>query len=301
MMVLTRWWPAGSGAAGPVALLSLLLVAGSGAGCDPSEPATELLCNGSAELCHLRFDQLALAATHNSMANAEEGWIAPDQQFGLARQLDDGVRGLLLDTKEWNGALYLCHSDCELGSIPLSEALGLLRDFLAANPGEVLVILFQDAISAEQTASAFADAALDEFLYTHPAGGQWPLVGDMVAANTRLLVAAEFSGPPPAWYHHAWDLFQDTHYAFEDIESMHCQPHRGSEDSPLFLMNHWVVGPLGLSLESDAEQANQAEVLWDQVERCRQERGIQPNLVAVDFYGVGDLFEVVAELYALAE
>jgi len=281
-----------------VVLLSLgfLLAAAPGCG-DGEEVPPELLCNGSADLCGLRFDQLALAGTHNSMSNAEEGWLLPDQQFGLARQLDDGIRGLLLDTKVWNDGLYLCHNDCALGSIPLAEALQILTDFLAGNPGEVMTIIFQDDISPEQTAAAFAAAGLDEFVYTHP-GGSWPLVGEMVAANTRLLVTAEFSGPPPAWYHHAWDLFQDTHYAFEDIESMHCQAHRGSADSPLFLVNHWVVGPLGASLESDAEEANRAEVLWAQIERCRQERGLQPNLLAVDFYGVGDLLAVVAELNA---
>jgi len=293
--------PAGARGARSVALLPLALAVLLATGCGPGEAVPpETICNGSAELCGVSFDQLVLAATHNSMANAEDGWTLPDQQFGLARQLDDGIRGMLLDTKVWNGDLYLCHNDCVLGSILLVEALEILRDFLADNPGEVMTLIFQDDISPEQTASAFAAAGLDEFVYTHP-GGSWPTLAEMVAANTRLLVTAEFSGPPPAWYHHAWDLFQDTHYAFEDIESMHCEPYRGSADNPLFLMNHWIVGPLGLSIESDAEQANQAEVLWAQIERCRELRGIRPNLLAVDFYGVGDLIEVVAELNAQGE
>ncbi|MEE2828657.1 MAG: hypothetical protein VX498_05690 [Myxococcota bacterium] len=264
-------------------------------------PGSEQVCNGSPDLCAVPFDQLVLAGTHNSMSNMEDGWFGPHQQYGLARQLEDGIRGMLLDTKEWNGDLYLCHSDCDFGAILLSEALGLIRDFLLAHPTEVMAIIFQDAISPEQTASAFAKAGLDDLVYTHPPGAVWPRVGEMVEANTRLLVTAEFSGPPPAWYHHAWDLFQDTHYAFEDLDSMHCESHRGTEESPLFLVNHWLAGPLGLPLPSLSEEANQAEVLWAQLERCEEERGLRPNLIAVDFYAVGDLLAVVDALNGLAD
>ena len=260
----------------------------------------DLVCNGDAALCWLPFDELVLPGTHNSMSNAADGWIAPNQQFGLARQLDDGIRGMLLDSKEFEGDLYLCHGDCYRGSILLSEALTIITDFLVQHPGEVLAIIFQDSISPEQTEQAFAEAGLDALVYTHEEGAAWPLVGELVAADTRLLVSAEFTGPPPAWYHHAWDLFQDTHYAFTGVDVIHCDPNRGNPDNPLFLMNHWVDGFLGLPLEMDAEVANQSEVLLEQVDRCFEERGVMPNLVAVDFYAVGDLFEVVDQLNGLS-
>jgi len=230
------------------------------------------------------------------MSNAEDGWIAPNQQYGMARQLQDGIRAMLLDTKEWGGELYLCHGACELGSIPLSEALGIIHDFLTQNSGEFLVLIFQDSISAAQTAAAFADSGLDSLAYAHAPGAAWPLVGDLIAANTRLLVSAESEGPPPDWYHHAWDLFQDTHYAFSDVGAIHCEPNRGAESNPLFLVNHWVDGFLGVPVEGDAAEANSASVLMDQVARCEAERGLRPTLLAVDFYAVGDLFEVVDTL-----
>jgi hypothetical protein len=56
-------------------------------------------CNGHRELCARRLDQVALAATHNSMAAAADpGWLFAQQQKGIASQLDHGIRGLLIDT-----------------------------------------------------------------------------------------------------------------------------------------------------------------------------------------------------------
>jgi hypothetical protein len=59
-------------------------------------PATG--CNGSQAFCDLRLDEYTFAATHNSFSAAQEpGWLIPNQRFGIARQLDDGIRGFLLD------------------------------------------------------------------------------------------------------------------------------------------------------------------------------------------------------------
>ena len=56
-------------------------------------------CNGHAALCGRRFDQVALAATHNAHAVEADGFlkIAMNQTRPFADQLTDGVRGFLLD------------------------------------------------------------------------------------------------------------------------------------------------------------------------------------------------------------
>ena len=75
-------------------------------------------CNGHAELCDRTLDNVTLPGTHNSMSNLDAGWIAANQQHGITRQLDDGIRALMLDTMEWNGEPHLCHGYCELGAQP---------------------------------------------------------------------------------------------------------------------------------------------------------------------------------------
>lgn len=68
-----------------------------------SRPKPALLevtrCNGSAALCDLRLDEVAIPGTHNSMSAADEpGWLFAGQGKGIPGQLDDGIRGLLIDT-----------------------------------------------------------------------------------------------------------------------------------------------------------------------------------------------------------
>ena len=62
-------------------------------------PGAPEACNGYPELCHKRLDQITFPATHNAMsAAAEPGWFLPNQRYGITRQLDDGIRALLIDT-----------------------------------------------------------------------------------------------------------------------------------------------------------------------------------------------------------
>lgn len=59
-------------------------------------PATG--CNGPRSYCELRLDQYTFPGTHNSFSAAHEpGWLIPNQRFGIARQLDAGIRGFMLD------------------------------------------------------------------------------------------------------------------------------------------------------------------------------------------------------------
>ncbi len=60
--------------------------------------AAALSCNGAANLCERRLDEVIFPGTHNSFAAADEpGWHFANQRYGIARQLDDGIRALLID------------------------------------------------------------------------------------------------------------------------------------------------------------------------------------------------------------
>jgi hypothetical protein len=57
-------------------------------------------CNGHAALCDRRVDQVAFLTTHNAMAAPDEpGWLFATQDAGIPKQLDDGVRALMIDTQ----------------------------------------------------------------------------------------------------------------------------------------------------------------------------------------------------------
>jgi hypothetical protein len=269
-------------------------------------------CNGFAELCDRRFDQVAFPMTHNAMSNADERWAAPNQRHGIARQLADGVRGLMLDTHYYDVEAgqtldaplpgvsplvqaYLCHGVCQLGRRPLLEGLCDVTSFLDRNRGEVVSIIFESYVTPADTAAVLAAAGLDEYVYTH--AGAWPTLREMIAKNQRLVVFTESDGGTPAWYHPAWKLIEDTPYSFAKATDFTCSAHRGSRDSPLFLLNHWVGAPL--PSEKGAAEVNASGVLLARAQKCQTERGKLPNFVGVDFYDVGDLFAVVRALNGL--
>ncbi len=73
-------------------LVVLLFVNRSGSGSAASS------CNGAAALCGRRLDEVVFPGTHNSFAaSAEPGWYFANQTYGISRQLDDGIRALLID------------------------------------------------------------------------------------------------------------------------------------------------------------------------------------------------------------
>jgi hypothetical protein len=62
-----------------------------------AEAAANEPCNGSVSLCDKRIDEVAFAASHNSMsAAAEPGWLFAQNRYGIAEQLEFGIRGFLV-------------------------------------------------------------------------------------------------------------------------------------------------------------------------------------------------------------
>jgi hypothetical protein len=282
-------------------------------------------CNGHVELCDRRFDQVVFAATHNSMSSADRGWIWPAHDRGIAAQLDSGIRALLVDTHYWEGAedvldalaelpepatpavvdvvtrvveprpgAFLCHNLCRLGATPLDEGLGEIARFLDRNPEEVVVLFVQDHISAPDMASAMRRSGLRDDVFVKERGEGWPTLGEMIDDGERLVVLAENSGPPPAWYHRGFALVQETPFRFSGPEEFSCGPNRGTEHSPLLLMNHWIERTA--PSRADATVVNRQDVIVRRARQCIEQRGMLTNLIAVNFASIGGLLPAVDEL-----
>jgi hypothetical protein len=93
------------GAAAAAASLAVLIggaaIALAASGPSPSRPPklAHLTCNGYAQLCSRRIDQVAFAGTHNAMSAADSpGWLIANQAHDIARQLDDGIRAFKIST-----------------------------------------------------------------------------------------------------------------------------------------------------------------------------------------------------------
>jgi hypothetical protein len=290
-----------------------------------TRPADERACDGHVELCDRRYDEVTTAATHNAMSSPDVVPVWPEHDGGLTEQLDAGVRTLLIDTHHWppvgsaaqlaavagddgrtlppalaaalldlradlrdgRPGAFLCHIHCIFGAQPLGEGLGEIRDFLVANPDEVVTLVIQDEIPAAETAAAFDAAGLTPFVYDHRPGRRWPTLGAMIDGGERLVVFAENEGPPPDWYANAFEQMQETPFLFLSPASFSCAENRGDREASLFLMNHWIqrIAPD----RADSARVNRLDVLVDRARQCQRERGLRPNYLAVNFYDIGDV------------
>lgn len=288
-------------------------------------------CNGSAELCGLRYDQAAYLTTHNSMSSTADRFISPLQDGDIRTQLDDGARALLVDTHTWEGSgqvaerlkisdfapgmrgkvaevidrtsparpgLWLCHAVCRAGALPLVDTLTEIRAWMDQHPGEVVTLIVQNGITGEQTASAFREAGLQDLLFTPDPDPKtpWPTLGEMVETNKRLVVFPEGSGGPAPWYRSFYRYGMETPYDFTDPGKMSCAPNRGGTGKRLFLLNHFITDAGGSRL--DAGEVNAKDFVVDRVRRCGAERGRPVNFVAVDFANLGDAGGAVAAVNA---
>ncbi|MDY6863349.1 MAG: hypothetical protein SV062_10235 [Thermodesulfobacteriota bacterium] len=262
--------------------------------------ADDLPCNGYPELCSKRYDEVAYPTTHNAFdyAYGPEFWFPPNQQFPITRQLEDGVRGLMIDIYEFNGIrpwlkdeIYVCHGYCSLGGEPLVDVLGYVKEFLDNNPREVVTLIFECYVDHEPVVDAFDESGLISYVHSQTEGEMWPTLAEMIQNNKRLVVFTDKDGGSPDWYHDVWEFAVETHWDNKERSDLTCDFNRGDPDNDLFIINHFLTKPLArrtLSL-----QVNFNPFLINRLEECRDTTGKVPNFVTVDFYAFGDLFEAV--------
>lgn len=254
-------------------------------------------CNGAPELCDRRFDEVAYATTHNAMSNVEDGFTGPNQNLSVVHQLEAGVRGLMLDTHYDGGVAYLCHAYCVLGKRPLVTTLGELRAFLASHPYEIVSIIFESYISANDTRLAFEAAGLMPYVHTQGVSDPWPTLREMIASDRRLVVFTDNAGGTYGWYHDVWDYAFETHYSFATPADLSCTPNRGNPANRLFILNHFLTNVFGSPTLAD--QINHDPLFIDRANQCAAQDAALPNFVTVDFFDIGDVFAVVDALNGL--
>lgn len=272
------------------AVAALLLV-----GCaDPPVPIPPE-CNGAIALCERRFDEVVYPTTHNAMSSAADGFTNPNQDVGIDQQLDDGIRGLMLDSHDFEHQSLLCHGTCLLGSLPLDDGLATIRAFLDRSRGEVVTIIFETYVTAEATATAFADSGLARYVHAQVAGAPWPTLRELIDADTRLVVLTDDDGGGSyPWYLDAWAHAWENPYAAATTDDFSCAVNRGDPANPLFIFNHFLTR--GFAVPEEAAATNANPLLIDHAMQCQAASGRLPNFVTVDFYTEGDLFAAVRTL-----
>lgn len=294
------WWTLG--APKPRAGLLTALLCLLPLGCATQED--NLVCNGSHQLCDRRFDEVTFATAHNGMSNKDEGWTAPNQNHGLVRQLDDGIRGFMIDVHPYDGdddsktgQTYLCHSTCLLGSENFADAMLKMRVWLDAHPHEVITFIYEDYVPEEAMDAALAAAGMLPMCLHMAPGKAFPTLREMIDSNRRIFIMTESGGGKLAWNHGYQTFAWDTNYHFEKAADFSCALLRGKASNPLFVVNHFITNPM--ASVAFAQEVNVNPLLLDRARQCQSEGKQHVNYLAVDFYDVGDVVADAARLNGL--
>ncbi|CAL5024572.1 unnamed protein product [Urochloa decumbens] len=221
----------------------------------------------------------------------------PNQEDSVTGQLRNGVRALMLDVYDFNGAVWLCHSfggRC-LAFTAYVPALAVLREveaFLASNPAEVVTIFLEDYTAPGSLGNLFNAAGLAKYWFpiakmpSSNGRAEWPLLRDMIADNHRLLVFTSKQGKQGTeGLAYQWDYVVENQYGSQGLGGPSCP--RRAESRPmdstaqsLVLMNFFTTNPS----QSWACGNNSAPLLAG-LRTCHAAAASRwPNFIAVDFY-----------------
>ncbi|XP_059643021.1 PI-PLC X domain-containing protein At5g67130 isoform X2 [Cornus florida] len=211
-------------------------------------------------------------------------------------KLLNGVRALMLDTYDFQGAVWLCHSfggQCHdyTAFEPAIDTLKEIEAFLSANPTEIVTIILEDYVQAPNgLTKVFTDAGLMKYWFpvtNMPQNGQdWPFVSDMVAKNQRLIVFTSIKSKEQSeGIAYQWNYMVENQYGDGGMKAGSC-PNRaessGLDDKSksLVLVNYFRSIPIKLA----ACQQNSVDLI-NMLQTCHGAAGNRwANFVTVDYY-----------------
>lgn len=254
-----------------------------------------------------RYNEVCHFTSHNSYAASENGYLYAQQRMCIEKQLEYGVRGLMLDIGKENDNIVLIHKNSFLTRLicrgktpmPFQDALETIRQFLQKNPSEVITIFLENyANDPVLLDTSFFKAGLSTYTLSphdlNPAKQEWPTFEWMRTHNKRLIIfnaTGETNYCFDEWNHvveNQWGTLHPVRACRERPESKACKVQPRS----LYLLNYFPFFRVNVRNAYEHINTKGLEAFLKRVLSrgldSKSHASLLPTFLCIDFVEIGD-------------
>jgi hypothetical protein len=264
------------------------------------------------------YDNFTFAESHNAYSALEDGvFMGVNHHTGLQAQWDGGIRAFMVDTHHVSSEntgpedVRFCHGSpnafphpCSYSEIDAFEWLSLLNSLMNSSKddcitfcGEVVTLLIENYVPAEHLEYLFNKTGMNDRIYVHNFGDDWPDIGDLILNGQDLVVFWEQRGDNKyPWLHDFGEFGWTTNYGEKDSDEMQCNVYRGNGSQPVWHLNNWLTSIFGVADPIRSNEVNDYYFLLNRTIECWERMDDRPTFVAVDYWENGEITNVTITL-----
>ncbi|KAJ5224269.1 uncharacterized protein N7469_007772 [Penicillium citrinum] len=285
-----------------------------------STDTTASTCNGHSEYCDRSYSNITFVGSHDSPFVGK--LPQQNQNIDIKKQLDMGVRYLQAQTHHSildKNVLQLCHTSCILEDAgTLKSFLDTVKDWLDANPNEVITLLLTngDSVDITEFGDTFHESGISDYAFVpsstpNPLSiDKWPTIGELISSGKRLVVFLDYGADANKvdFILNEFNYYFETAYDVTDSSFSNCsidRPSGASASGRMYIVNHFLdVDIFGVKVpdRKHASETNAATgdgSIGAQASLCEGQYHRAPNVVLLDFVDKGDAIKAQIDLNGL--